>query len=169
VEAVRVPGDKPTLKLTGQLGEVIRESAEIAWTYAHSRLREYAPDSTWFQGYEVHLHLPEGSVPKDGPSAGITMVTALLSLLLEQPVKDGVAMTGEITLTGKILPIGGVKEKLIAARRANCNVLVFPKDNLREYEELPDYLKKGLDVRFVESYEEVYTVAFGRKPRRPAL
>jgi ATP-dependent Lon protease len=169
VEAVRVAADKPSLKLTGQLGEVIKESAEIAWTYAHSRLREYAPDVTWFQGYEVHMHLPEGSVPKDGPSAGITMVTALLSLLLEQPVEDGVAMTGEITLTGKILPIGGLKEKLIAARRASCHTLIFPKDNYRDYEELPDYLKKGLDVRFVESYEEVYQVAFKRKPRRAAL
>jgi ATP-dependent Lon protease len=169
VEAVRVGGDKPMLKLTGQLGEVIKESAEIAWTYAHSRLREYAPDATWFQGYEVHMHLPEGSVPKDGPSAGITMVTALLSLLLEEPVREGVAMTGEITLTGKVLPIGGLKEKLIAARRANCMTLVFPKENLRDYEELPDYLKKGLDVHFVESYEEVYRVAFGRKPRRVAL
>ncbi|MFZ4099487.1 MAG: endopeptidase La [Chlamydiia bacterium] len=169
VEAVRVPGDKPSLKLTGQLGEVIRESAEIAWTYAHSKINEYARQATWFKGYEVHMHLPEGSVPKDGPSAGIAMITALISLLLEEPVREAVSMTGEVTLTGKILPIGGLKEKLIAARRANCTILIFPKDNLRDYEELPEYLKEGLDVHFVEQYEEVYRIAFGRKPVRPLV
>lgn len=167
IEAVRVGADKPSLKLTGQLGDVIRESAEIAWTYVHASIKEFAWEATWFQGYEVHMHLPEGSVPKDGPSAGVTMATALISLLLEVPIRQDLAMTGELTLTGMVLPVGGIKEKLIAARRSGCKVLIFPKDNFRDYEELPDYLKKGLDVHFVERYEEVYRIAFDRKPRKP--
>src|SRR4029077_17138285 len=105
----------------------------------------------------------EGATPKDGPSAGITMVSSLLSLLKNSPVRENLGMTGEITLTGKVLPIGGVKEKLIAARRSKVKVLIFPKDNQRDYDELPAYLKKGLKVHFVEHYDEVFRVAFSKK------
>jgi len=163
IEAVQVPAEKSSLRLTGQLGDVIKESAELAWTYAHSVVQRLAPGTQWFSEHEVHVHMPEGSVPKDGPSAGITLVTALLSLLLNRPVRSGVAMTGEITLTGKVLPIGGLKEKLIAARRASCNIVIFPKENLRDYDEIPEHLKKGLDVHFVDSYQEVYDIAFGQE------
>ena len=109
------------------------------------------------------MHIPEGATPKDGPSAGITMVTSLLSLLLNHPVRQDLGMTGELTLTGKVLPIGGLKEKLIAAKRSGAKVLIFPKENLRDYDELPEYLKNGLEVHFVDYYDEVFSIAFGQE------
>ena len=161
VEAVRYPAEKTEMKLTGQAGDVMKESSQIAWTYLQSQLALYTPPGThFFEKSQVHLHIPEGATPKDGPSAGITMVTALLSLLLERPVRDNLGMTGELTLTGRILPIGGLKEKLIAAKRSKVNTLIFPKENLRDYDELSDYLKKGIEVHFVETYEEVFRIAF---------
>lgn len=163
VEAVKVPAEKTKMLLTGQAGEVMKESAQIAWSYVQSELSTFAPEKTFFEKGEVHIHIPEGATPKDGPSAGITMVTALLSLLLERPTQQNLGMTGELTLTGKVLPIGGLKEKLIAARRSGVKTLIFPKDNYRDYDELPDYLKKGLDVHFVTEYPEVFKVAFGDK------
>jgi len=163
VEAVRMPGEKTKMMLTGQAGEVMKESSQIAWTYVQSALHRFAPKQKFFEKAEVHLHIPEGATPKDGPSAGITMVTSLLSLLLEKPIKQNLGMTGELTLTGKVLPIGGLKEKLIAARRSGVKTLIFPKDNYRDYDELPAYLKKGLDVYFVSEYPEVFKVAFGDK------
>lgn len=160
IEAVRVAGDKTGMKLTGQAGEVMKESAEIAWTYLHSAMSKYAPGFTFFKKSQVHIHIPEGATPKDGPSAGITMVTALLSLLIETPVINNLGMTGELTLTGRVLPIGGVKEKLVAARRSGLKTLIFPKDNIRDYEELPAYTRKGLTIHFVEHYDEVFRIAF---------
>jgi ATP-dependent Lon protease len=160
VEAVKVAADKGGMKLTGQAGEVMRESAEIAWTYLHSAMNKFAPEFTFFENSQVHIHIPEGATPKDGPSAGVTMVTALLSLLLDTPVLDDLGMTGELTLTGRILAIGGVKEKLIAARRAKLKKLIFPLDNERDVEELPDYLKEGLEIYFVEYYDDIYRIAF---------
>lgn len=160
IEAVRYPWEKTEMKLTGQAGDVMKESAQIAWTYVHSYSSRYAPSIPFFEKSQVHIHIPEGATPKDGPSAGITMVTALLSLLLERSVLENLGMTGELTLTGRVLPIGGVKEKLIAARRSKLSTLIFPKDNLRDYDELPDYLKKGLTVHFVEYYDEVFPIAF---------
>lgn len=160
VEATRIPHEKTEMKLTGQAGDVMKESSQIAWTYVQSKLDKYSPNAPFFEKSLVHVHIPEGATPKDGPSAGITMVTALLSLLKGVPVLDNLGMTGEITLTGKVLPIGGVKEKLIAARRSKVKVLIFPKDNQRDYDELPAYLKKGITVHYVETYEEVYRVAF---------
>ncbi|NGX30832.1 MAG: hypothetical protein K940chlam8_00183, partial [Chlamydiae bacterium] len=112
-----------------------------------------------------HMQIPEGATPKDGPSGGVTMITALLSLLKNVPVHPDLAMTGEVTLTGKVLPIGGLKEKVIAARRVHANVLIFPKDNRRDFDELPDYLKKGLEVHFVDYYTEVYEIAF-KQPKK---
>jgi ATP-dependent Lon protease len=163
VEATKIAGEKTSMRLTGQAGDVMKESAEIAWTYLHSRVRQYAPGKTFFRKSEVHIHIPEGATPKDGPSAGITMVTAILSLLLDQPVAHDLGMTGELTLTGRVLPIGGLKEKLIAARRSKLKTLIFPQDNLRDFEELPDYLKEGIDVHFVDHYDEVYELAFGKE------
>ena len=163
VEAIKTPAEKTSMKLTGQAGQVMKESSEIAWSYLNSAVHKYAPGFTFFEKAQVHIHIPEGATPKYGPSAGVTMATALLSLLTDSPVLDNLGMTGEITLTGKILAVGGVKEKLIAARRSGLKVLIFPKDNARDYDELPDYLKKGLTIHFVEYYDEVFNIAFQPK------
>jgi len=160
VEAVKYPSEKTEMKLTGQAGDVMKESAQIAWTYAQSSVLRYAKDLPFFEKSQIHLHIPEGATPKDGPSAGVTMTTSLLSLLLDTPVRNNLGMTGELTLTGRVLPIGGLKEKLIAARRSKLNVLIFPKENLRDYDELPDFLKKGIEVHFVEYYDDVFKIAF---------
>jgi ATP-dependent Lon protease len=164
VEAVRYPSEKTEMKLTGQAGDVMKESSQIAWTYSQSNVHRYASEMPFFEKSLIHLHIPEGATPKDGPSAGITMATALLSLLLNVPVRENLGMTGELTLTGRVLPIGGLKEKLIAARRSKLNVLIFPKENLRDYDELPEYLKKGLEVHFVEDYDDVFKIAFPKVP-----
>ncbi len=160
IEVVKYPADKTEMKLTGQAGDVMKESAQIAWSYAQAQAGKYAPSIPFFEKSQIHIHIPEGATPKDGPSAGITMVTALLSLLLNQPILPNLGMTGELTLTGQVLPIGGLKEKLIAARRSKLNVLIFPKENLRDYDELPEYLKKDLEVHFVSNYDEVFKIAF---------
>lgn len=160
IEAIKVAADRTDMTLTGQAGDVMKESSQIAWSYLHSAVYKYAPGYTFFEKSQVHIHIPEGATPKDGPSAGVTMVTALLSLLLDMPVLDNLGMTGEITLTGRILGVGGIREKLIAARRSGLTALIFPKDNQRDYEELPQYLKKDLDVHFVDHYDEVYHIAF---------
>ena len=150
-----------TLKVTGQLGDVMNESTQIAYTVARARLAEKQLDNTYFDDYDIHMHVPEGATPKDGPSAGITMVTAMLSLALDRPVRNDLAMTGEVSLTGKVLPVGGIKEKTMAARRAGIKCIVFPAENKRDFDELPDYLKEGLDVTFASDYADVYDVAFG--------
>jgi ATP-dependent Lon protease len=160
VEAIRVAAEKTEMKLTGQAGDVMKESSQIAWSYVHSVASKYAPKTPFFEKSQVHLHIPEGATPKDGPSAGVTMATALLSLLKNVPVLADLGMTGELTLTGKVLAIGGVKEKLIAAKRSGAKVLIFPVDNRRDYDELPAYIRKGVRVHFVSTYEEVYRVAF---------
>ena len=151
------------MKLTGQAGQVMKESSEIAWSYLNSAVHKYAPGFTFFEKAQVHIHIPEGATPKDGPSAGVTMTTALLSLLTDTPILDNLGMTGELTLTGKVLAVGGIKEKLIAARRSGLKVLIFPKDNARDYDELPEYLKKGLTIHFIEHYDEVFQIAFPPK------
>ncbi len=160
IETVKYPAEKTEMKLTGQAGDVMKESSQIAWTFAHTFASKAAPEVPFFEKSQIHIHIPEGATPKDGPSAGITMVTALLSLLFNHPIRENLGMTGELTLTGKVLPIGGLKEKLIAARRSKLNVLIFPKENLRDYDELPEYLKKGLEVHFVDSYDEVFKISF---------
>lgn len=160
IESIKVSGEKTAMKLTGQAGDVMKESAEIAWSYLHSAIHKYAPGCTFFEKMQVHIHIPEGATPKDGPSAGITMVTSLLSLLLNTPILANLGMTGELTLTGKVLPIGGVKEKMVAARRSGLQTVIMPEDNRRDYDELPDYIKKGLTIHFVKHYDEVYKIAF---------
>ncbi len=160
IETLKVPAEKTEMKMTGQAGDVMKESFQIAWSYLHSRLEAYAPGMAFFEKTQVHLHLPEGATPKDGPSAGIAMITALLSLLKNIPIAPDIGMTGEVTLTGKVLPIGGVKEKFIAGKRSGLKKMIFPKDNQRDYDELPSYVKKGVKVFFVSYYDEVIRVAF---------
>lgn len=160
IEAIKVAAEKTGMMLTGQAGQVMKESSEIAWSYLHSAVHKYAPGYTFFEKAQVHIHIPEGATPKDGPSAGITMVTALLSLLTDTAVIEDLGMTGELTLTGRILAIGGLKEKLVAAKRSGVKTLVFPKDNVRDYDELPEHIKKGLTIHFVEHYDEVFNIAF---------
>lgn len=160
IEVIRVPAERTEMILTGQAGDVMKESSQIAWSYLHSAVHKYAPGYTFFEKSQIHIHIPEGATPKDGPSAGITMVTALLSMLLDMPVDSNLGMTGELTLTGRVLAIGGIREKLIAARRSDLTKLIFPKDNLRDYEELPDYLKEKIKVYFVEHYDEVFHIVF---------
>ena len=141
----------------------MKESAQLAWTYVQSVQPKYAAGIPFFEKQQVHMHIPEGATPKDGPSAGITMITALLSLLLGKPVRENLGMTGEVTATGRVLPIGGLKEKLIAARRSRLSILIFPKENQRDYDELPPFLKKGLDVHFVTHYDDVFKLAFPKE------
>ncbi len=163
IEVVKFHAEKTDLKLTGQAGDVMKESSQIAWSYLQSNYLHYAPGKLFFEKSQIHIHIPEGATPKDGPSAGITMLTALISLLREEVVLQDLAMTGELTLTGKILPIGGVKEKVIAARRSGVKTLIFPSENKRDFDELPTYVKKGLQVHFVKEYQEVFNVAFSKK------
>ncbi len=160
IETIKVPAERTEMKLTGQAGHVMKESSEIAWSYFHSTLHKYAPEYTFFEKTQVHMHIPEGATPKDGPSAGITMVTALLSLLINTPVLHNLGMTGELTLTGRILPVGGIKEKLLAARRSGLEIIILPKDNLRDVEEMESYLTDGLKILYVEYYDEVAKIAF---------
>lgn len=160
IEATKVPSEKTELKVTGQLGDIMKESSQIAWTYVQSQIQMFAPETTFFKDCSVHVHCPEGATPKDGPSAGITLVTALFSLLRNQPVLENLGMTGEITLTGKVLAIGGVKEKLIAAKRSGAKTLIFPWDNRNDFDKLPRNIKENIQVHFVKHYKQVFDVAF---------
>ncbi|KAF0686328.1 Aste57867_21867 [Aphanomyces stellatus] len=156
---VQSKGGKGGLLTTGQMGSVMEESTKIAHTYARHKLELLQPDNTFFEA-DLHLYVPEGATPKDGPLAGCTMVTALLSLGLNKPVISNLAMTGELSLTGKVLPVGGIKEKTIAARRAGVTTIALPAGNQKDFDELPDYLKDGLDAHFAKKYDDVYKVAF---------
>ncbi|XP_047339241.1 lon protease homolog 1, mitochondrial-like [Impatiens glandulifera] len=149
------------LHLTGQLGDVMKESAQIAHTVARSILLQKEPDNSFFANSKLHLHVPAGATPKDGPSAGCTMITSLMSLAINKPVKKDIAMTGEVILSGKILPIGGVKEKTIAARRSGVKIVIFPSANRRDFDELAPNIKEGLEVHFVEDYNQIFDLAFG--------
>ncbi len=147
-------------ELTGQLGDVMKESANIAYSYVMSNLAKYKADNAFFDESMVHLHVPEGATPKDGPSAGVTMATALLSLAKNKKLGRPMAMTGELTLTGQVLAVGGIREKVIAARRIGLKELILPEANRGDFEELPGYLQKGLKVHFASNYQDVYNVAF---------
>ena len=150
------------IKTTGQLGDVMKESSQIAYTLARARLSQIEANNSYFDDTDIHMHVPEGATPKDGPSAGVTMVTSMLSLALDTPVRHDVAMTGEVSLTGKVLPVGGIKEKIMAARRAGIKCVIMPAANRRDFEEIPEYLKDGLQVNFAEDYDDVYQVALGK-------
>ncbi|MDH0732823.1 endopeptidase La [Pseudomonas sichuanensis] len=160
IEATRIHTLSRGLKLTGQLGDVMKESAEIAYSYVSSNLKQFGGTPGYFNEAFIHLHVPEGATPKDGPSAGVTMASALLSLARDQAPKKGVAMTGELTLTGQVLPIGGVREKVIAARRQKIFELILPEANRGDFAELPEYLKEGLTVHFAKRYADVAKVLF---------
>uniref|UniRef100_A0A8C2VAB5 Lon protease homolog, mitochondrial n=1 Tax=Chinchilla lanigera TaxID=34839 RepID=A0A8C2VAB5_CHILA len=149
-----------SLEVTGQLGEVMKESARIAYTFARAFLMQRDPSNDYLVTSHIHLHVPEGATPKDGPSAGCTIVTALLSLALNQPVRQDLAMTGEVSLTGKILPVGGIKEKMIAAKRAGVTCIVLPEENKKDFYDLADFITEGLEVHFVEHYTQVFDIAF---------
>lgn len=160
IEASLIHDGSRGFKQTGQLGDVMRESAQIAYSYVASHLEELKGRPHFFDNAFIHLHVPEGATPKDGPSAGVTMATALLSLAKGKKIKRDIAMTGELTLTGRVLPVGGIREKVIAAKRAGLNELILPADNERDFDEVPDYIKKGVTVSFASSYNEVASICF---------
>src|SRR5437588_10332532 len=162
VEALRMKG-KGNLVLTGQLGEVMRESAQAAYSYAKSRAKELQIDPEDFITYDMHIHIPEGAIPKDGPSAGITLATALVSALSLRPVRKDVAMTGEITLRGNVLPVGGVKEKVLAARRARVTKIILPTQNRRDLDEVPKDLFKDIQFVLVDHMRQVLRDALKEK------
>jgi ATP-dependent Lon protease len=159
IEATSVPG-KEGLTLTGKMGDTMKESATIAMTVARKlAVERFGLAGDWFEKNHVHLHIPEGATPKDGPSAGITMATAFLSLLRGKTIADRLVMTGELSLTGQVLPIGGLKEKTIAARRNKARHIIIPKQNLRDLDEIPDNVKKGIEFHPVERFDEVLALA----------
>ena len=160
-----MPG-KGKLTITGQLGDVMRESAQAALSYVRSHETEVAPglEGDWFAEHDVHLHVPAGAIPKDGPSAGITMTTALVSLLTARRVSEDVAMTGEVTLTGQVLPIGGLKEKALAAQRSGIKTVIAPALNEPDVDEIPEHLRADLTFVFVDEVPQVLEAALERPP-----
>jgi len=167
IEATAYSGEG-RLRVTGQLGEVMQESAQTAHSWVRAHAVELGLDPLWFADHDVHVHVPAGATPKDGPSAGITMATAIVSLARSRPVSDRVAMTGEITLTGQVLPIGGVREKVLAAQRAGIEKVVLPRENEPDLEELPKETRKALEFALVDTIHEVLEVAFDGQPLRAA-
>ncbi|MCF7914437.1 MAG: endopeptidase La [Spirochaetaceae bacterium] len=159
IESVNNPG-KEGFRLTGQMGNIMQESANIAYTYARHIAAQFKIDQKYFENNQIHLHIPEGATPKDGPSAGITMATSLISLMRQKAIRKNVAMTGELSLVGKVLPIGGLKEKTIAARRNKVKTIIIPKANSKDLEEIPEHVKKGIDFRPVETMQEVIDIVF---------
>ena len=151
------------IELTGKLGDVMKESARTAITYIRTIASDYDIDHTFYQKKDVHVHIPEGAIPKDGPSAGIALATAILSALSEIPVKSTVAMTGEVTLRGKVLPVGGIKDKVLAAYRAGIKTIILPEVNEADYEDIPDEVKKNIEFHFASQMEEVLSIALDKK------
>ncbi len=163
IEATPLASRNPGFKQTGQLGKVMVESSEIAYTYVRSLLSKQEQAREFFGGHLIHLHVPAGATPKDGPSAGITMACAIYSLAVGRPIIANIAMTGELTVTGLVMPIGGVKEKLIAAKRAGVTNLVFPADNKADFEELDDHIRAGIRPFFVATFKEVVKICFPKE------
>lgn len=159
IEVNVMPG-KGVFELTGQLGDVMKESARAGISYIRSIADKYGIDKKYFEEHDIHIHIPEGAVPKDGPSAGITMATAMLSAILDKKVRCDVAMTGEITLRGRVLPIGGLKEKILAAKNAGIKLVLVPEKNHKDIDELSEEIVEGIDVKFVDKMEEVIRYAF---------
>jgi ATP-dependent Lon protease len=171
IEATAYPG-KGRLTITGQLGEVMQESAQAALSWVRSHADTLGVSGEWFAEHDIHVHVPAGAVPKDGPSAGVTMATAIASLVRGEPVAEDVGMTGEITLTGQVLPIGGLREKALAAQRAGLKRVVFPRENEPDLDELPEETRAALEFIPADTIEDVFTAVFdgGRRmrSRRPA-
>ncbi|MDX6412747.1 MAG: ATP-dependent Lon protease, partial [Gaiellaceae bacterium] len=158
-EATAYPG-KGRLTITGQLGDVMQESAQAALSWVRAHTEQLGLDSNWFREHDIHLHVPAGAVPKDGPSAGITMATAIASLVRNEPVSEDVGMTGEITLTGQVLPIGGIREKTLAAQRAGLKRIILPRENEPDLQELPKETRNQLEFILVDTISEVFDAAF---------
>jgi ATP-dependent Lon protease len=165
-EATLMEG-KGQLTLTGKLGEVMQESAQAAMSYVRSRAAAYGIGKDFYRKMDLHIHIPEGAIPKDGPSAGITLATTIVSALTKVPVRNDVAMTGEITLRGKVLPIGGVKEKLLAAHRAGIKNIILPKENEKDLQDIPQDILESMSINLVETMDEVLQVALERLPVPP--
>lgn len=159
IEVNVMPG-KGEFRLTGQLGDVMKESAQTGISYIRSVSKEFKISKEFFKDNDIHIHIPEGAVPKDGPSAGITMATAMLSAITKRKVRADVAMTGEITLRGRVLPIGGLKEKTLAAKNAGIKIVCIPKKNEKDMDEISQEIKQGLKIVFVESMKDVLEAAF---------
>ena len=157
------------LTLTGQLGDVMKESAQAALSYIRSNAKIFGIDQEFNKGREIHIHLPEGAIPKDGPSAGITMAMAIISAASNRPAKNNVAMTGEITLRGNVLPIGGLNEKLLAAQRSGIKTVLIPKENEKDLSEIPERVKQGLEIVPIETIEEATKYVFGNKSVSPIM
>lgn len=165
IEVNVMPG-KGEVELTGQMGDVMKESAMTGMSYVRSVSKEYKLKAEVFKENDFHIHIPEGAVPKDGPSAGITMATALLSAVTQIPVRADVAMTGEITLRGRVLPIGGLKEKMLAAKTAGIKCVLVPKENEKDVNEIAKEIKSGMDIVFVENMKDVLSHAFVKTPKK---
>ena len=164
VEATMMPSSEERLVLTGMLGEVMRESAQAAVSYVRSNAALLDIDPKVFEGQSIHVHVPAGAIPKDGPSAGVTMVTALASLVTRRPVRNDVAMTGEITLRGKVLPVGGIKEKVLAAHRAGIKAVILPRRNERDLDDVPEEVRRDIQFVLVDTAEEVLQDALSEAP-----
>jgi len=165
IETVAVaPSEKAAIRCTGQMGDVMKESTEIAFSFARRWMQEHEPKNEFFDKNLIHMHIPEGATPKDGPSAGITMTTTLLSLAMGKPVRQKLAMTGEMSLTGNVLPVGGIKEKVLASQRAGVNTVILPIDNKRDWEELEDKTRELTQVHFASNYLDVFEIAFSKEP-----
>jgi ATP-dependent Lon protease len=162
IESTKMRGKKG-LTLTGSLGEVMKESAQAALSFIRSNANKFEIKDDFFDNYDIHIHIPAGATPKDGPSAGVAISASLLSLLKEKPLDPNTAMTGEITLTGRVLPIGGVKEKVLAANRAGIKNVILPEENKKDLEEIPQKVKKGLNFKFVKSIKDIYRILFNQK------
>jgi ATP-dependent Lon protease len=159
---------KGNLTLTGQLGEVMQESAQAALTYARAQALTLGIKANDFERLDIHIHVPEGAIPKDGPSAGVTMATALISALTNRTIRHDVAMTGEITLRGRILPVGGLKEKSMAAHRAGIKTIIVPRKNEKDLVEIPRKIQRDMKFIFVDRMDEVLPLALAAKPAKPA-
>jgi ATP-dependent Lon protease len=162
-EATTMSG-KGTLALTGKLGDVMQESAQAAFSYVRSKAAAFGIPKDFYRKLDIHIHVPEGAIPKDGPSAGITMATALVSVLTRIPVCGDVAMTGEITLRGKVLPIGGLKEKMLAAHRMGIRRIIIPADNQKDLADIPADIRRDFTVHCVENMDEVLKIALTQPP-----
>ncbi len=167
VESIGITNKKGGgLKLTGQLGEVMSESANIAYSYVQHLLKDRDEATNVFSDNVIHIHVPAGATPKDGPSAGITMATSLYSMATDKMIKPGLAMTGELTLTGRVFPVGGIKEKIIAAKKAHLKEIILPRENSKDLDDIPLYIKKGLNFYLVDQVEEVINIAFTKKAKK---
>ncbi len=163
IEAAVLPG-KGNLKLTGKLGEVMQESANLALSYVRARTERLGLKANFLESIDLHVHVPEGGIPKDGPSAGITLATALISVLTGIPARADLAMTGELTLRGRVLPIGGLKEKLLAAHRHGRKAVLIPAENARHLEDVPAEVREQLSIHLVSHMDEVIQLALTRMP-----